>query len=149
MVLDFSVFVEEGRKEKMWEEEALMAVCWPVFFSFGICDFEKGVGHVVVCAAKDEEEASFDEVAARAAEVKEVIDGLLKFKERIIDDTTAMAKKVKAPQKKLKVGPVSIFFGSSSRIPPFLSYDQCTLLLWIHLMRGRRENDGVEWSNEA
>jgi len=49
-----------------------------------------------------EKEEKFDEVAARAAEIKEVIDGLKKFRQRIIDDTTALAKKIKAPQKKLK-----------------------------------------------
>ncbi|KAJ8908821.1 hypothetical protein NDN08_005525 [Rhodosorus marinus] len=54
---------------------------------------------VVRCAEKEE---TFDEVAARAAEIKEVIDGLKKFRQRIIDDTTALAKKIKAPQKKLK-----------------------------------------------
>jgi len=57
---------------------------------------------VVLQCQRKEEEVSFDEVAARAAEVKEVIDGLLKFRQRIIDDTTTLAKKIKAPQKKLQ-----------------------------------------------
>ncbi|KAA8496517.1 hypothetical protein FVE85_0246 [Porphyridium purpureum] len=50
---------------------------------------------------KEEEIDSFDEVAARVAEIKEVMEGLTAFKERIIADTTKVAKKVKTPPKKL------------------------------------------------
>mmetsp|Transcript_15113 Transcript_15113/g.32409 ORF Transcript_15113/g.32409 Transcript_15113/m.32409 type:complete len:143 (-) Transcript_15113:181-609(-) len=48
------------------------------------------------------EEVTFDEIAARVAEIKEVIEGLEHFKERIISDATKLAKKVRTPPKKLK-----------------------------------------------
>jgi len=50
----------------------------------------------------DDEEVTFDAVAARVAEVKEVMDGLIAFRQRIIDDATNLAKKVKASPAKLQ-----------------------------------------------
>jgi len=52
-------------------------------------------------AAKQEEEEVFDDLAARVAEIKEVIDGLQQFKTRIEDDVTRVAKKVRAPKKQV------------------------------------------------
>ena len=51
--------------------------------------------------AVKEEEESFDEKAARVAEIKEVMEGLSAFRDRIVADTTKVAKKVKTPPKKL------------------------------------------------
>lgn len=49
------------------------------------------------------DEAALDERALRAAEIHEVIQGLVDFRARIVDDATVLAKKVKAPRKQLEV----------------------------------------------
>ncbi|OSX69850.1 hypothetical protein BU14_1063s0001 [Porphyra umbilicalis] len=48
------------------------------------------------------DEAPLDERALRAAEIHEVIQGLVDFRARIVDDATVLAKKVKAPRKQLE-----------------------------------------------
>lgn len=48
------------------------------------------------------DEAALDERALRAAEIHEVIQGLVDFRARIVDDATVLAKKVKAPRKQLE-----------------------------------------------
>lgn len=52
----------------------------------------------------EEEEEKLDEDAMRAAEIQEVIEGLQGFRQRIIEDATSLAKKVRAPKKQLEVG---------------------------------------------
>ncbi|PXF43395.1 hypothetical protein BWQ96_06890 [Gracilariopsis chorda] len=51
-------------------------------------------------ASKDEEQ--LDEAAMRAAEIHEVMNGLKQFKDRIIEDATKLARKVRAPKKQLE-----------------------------------------------
>ena len=51
----------------------------------------------------DDDDDILDEKAMRAAEIQEVIEGLEQFKKRIIDDATALAKKVRANKKQLQV----------------------------------------------
>jgi len=60
---------------------------------------------VLFCSSSQtpsDDDITFDEIAARVAEIKEVIEGLESFKERIITDATKLAKKVKTPPKKLQ-----------------------------------------------
>jgi hypothetical protein len=49
----------------------------------------------------EEEAPVFDETAARAAEILELLEGLRAFRQRIIDDAQAMAKQIRTPKEQV------------------------------------------------
>lgn len=51
--------------------------------------------------ADGDEEPVFDETAARAAEILELLEGLRAFRQRIVDDAQKMAKEIKTPKEQV------------------------------------------------
>ncbi|KAF6004286.1 hypothetical protein F1559_004716, partial [Cyanidiococcus yangmingshanensis] len=51
--------------------------------------------------ADGDEEPIFDETAARAAEILELMEGLRAFRQRIVDDAQKMAKEIKTPKEQV------------------------------------------------
>jgi hypothetical protein len=49
-----------------------------------------------------DEEPVFDETAARAAEILELLEGLRAFRQRIVDDAQSMAKQIKTPKEQVE-----------------------------------------------